>query len=174
MRPRGTYLSQINAPFLFAGRRSSFACLCAVLLASTLAGCGSHRRASTAQLLTVQAVRAAFVAHGLSVGRDDTAPGVRRALRHSHVTASMLVTARNGAASVAEVRIFDSAARARSAVRRTRQKTACLGSCDQSETFSAVRIRNVVVAAQPLYAATPADTADLQRLLAAIHALRTR
>ena len=115
-----------------------------------------------------------FAAHGLSAKRDDTAPGVRRALRRSHVIASMLVTARNGTSSVAEVKIFDSAAHAVDAVRRTPRNTTCLGSCSQSETFSTVRIRNVVVAPQPLYAETSADTVDLQRLLAAIHALRTR
>jgi hypothetical protein len=86
----------------------------------------------------------------------------------------MLVTARNGTTPVAEVRIFDSSTRARNAVQRTRRKTSCPGSCSQSETFSTLRVRNVVVAPQPLYAETSADTADLQRLLAAIHALRTR
>ena len=86
----------------------------------------------------------------------------------------MLVTARDGTTPVAEVRIFDSSTRARNAVQRTRQKTSCLGSCSQSETFSTLRVRNVVVAPQPLYTETSADTADLQRLLAAIHALRTR
>jgi hypothetical protein len=142
------------------------------LLLSSLAGCGSEKQSNGERPLTVQAVGAAFAAHGLSASRDDTAPGVRSALRRSHVVASMLVTAENGTSSVAEVKIFDSATRARIAVQRTRQKPSCLGSCSQSETFSTVRIRNVVVAPEPLYAGSPADTGDLQRLLAAIHALR--
>jgi hypothetical protein len=144
------------------------------MLATVLAGCGSHEQSRTERLLNVRAVRSAFAAHGLSATRDDTAPSVRRALRRSHVIASMLVTARNGTSPVAEVRIFDTAARARTAVQQKRTKPTCVGSCSQSETFSAVRIRNVVVAPQPLYAETRADTADLQRLLSAIHALRTR
>jgi hypothetical protein len=145
-------------------------CLFALMLASTLTACGAHRLSSSEELLTPRTVETAFTAHGLAAGRDDTAAGVRRALRRSHVIASLLVTTKNGSSSVAEVKIYDSAARASRAVQRSRRAVSCIGPCSQ---LAAVRVRNVVVAPQPLYTQTSADTADLQRLLSAIHALRT-
>jgi hypothetical protein len=123
--------------------------------------------------LTVRTVRTAFAASGLGVSRDDTVPAVRRALQRSHILGSLLVTNRGGTASVAEITVFDTVARAERAV-KGKNTVSCLGTCSQSEAFTAarVRVRNVVVAPEPIYDQSAAETADLQRLLRGLDGLR--